>query len=59
MIEKDPGNPRIKWLRVIHLFELDYNLSLKCSGGNDWYTKVKTTIVSENNNMDLGRDTRL
>jgi hypothetical protein len=29
MIEKDPGNPRIEWLRVIHLFEADYNLSLK------------------------------
>jgi hypothetical protein len=29
MIEKDPGNPRIERLRVIHLFEADYNLSLK------------------------------
>jgi hypothetical protein len=27
MIEKDPGNPRIERLRVIDLFEADYNLS--------------------------------
>ena len=28
MIEKDPGNPRIHRLRVIHLYEADYNLIL-------------------------------
>ena len=33
MIEKDPGNPRIERLRVIHLFEADYNLSLKLLWG--------------------------
>jgi hypothetical protein len=33
MIEKDPGNPRIERLRVIHLFEADYNLSLKMLWG--------------------------
>jgi hypothetical protein len=33
MIEKDPGNPRIEHLRVIHLFEADYNLSLKMLWG--------------------------
>jgi hypothetical protein len=33
MIEKDPGSPRIKHLRVIHLFEADYNLSLKMLWG--------------------------
>ena len=26
MIEKDPGNPLIHRLRVIHLYECDYNL---------------------------------
>jgi hypothetical protein len=33
MIEKDPGNPRIERLCVIHLFEADYNLSLKLLWG--------------------------
>ncbi len=28
MIEKDPGNPRIEQLHVIHLFEADYNFCL-------------------------------
>jgi hypothetical protein len=28
MIEKEPGNPRIHRLRVIHLYEADYNLLL-------------------------------
>jgi hypothetical protein len=28
MIEKEPGNPRIHRLRVIHLYEADYNLIL-------------------------------
>jgi len=29
MIEKDPGSPRIERLRIIHLFEADYNFCLK------------------------------
>jgi hypothetical protein len=33
MIKKDPGSPRIKRLQVIHLFEADYNLSLKLLWG--------------------------
>jgi hypothetical protein len=33
MIEKDPGNPRIERLRVIHPFEANYNLSLKLLWG--------------------------
>ena len=28
MLEKDPGNPRIRRLRVIHIYEADYNLIL-------------------------------
>ena len=33
MIKKDPGNPWIECLRVIHLFEADYNLTLKLLWG--------------------------
>ncbi len=33
MIENDPGNPCIKWLHVIHLFEADCNFSLKMIWG--------------------------
>ena len=29
LIEKDPGNPNINRLRIIHLFEADFNLFLK------------------------------
>jgi hypothetical protein len=28
MLEKEPGNPRIHQLQVIHLYEADYNLIL-------------------------------
>jgi hypothetical protein len=34
MIENDPANPWIEWLQVIHLFEADYNLSLKLIWGS-------------------------
>jgi hypothetical protein len=33
MIEKDPGNLQIERLHVIHLFEANYNLSLKLLWG--------------------------
>ena len=33
MIEKDPGNPRIERLCVIHLFKADYILSRKLLWG--------------------------
>jgi hypothetical protein len=34
MIEKDPGKPRLNRLRIIHLFEADYNLFLKLLWGS-------------------------
>jgi hypothetical protein len=36
MIKKEPGNPRIHWLRVIHIYEADYNLLL----GTFWAQKL-------------------
>ena len=33
MIKKDPGNPQIEHLWVIHLFEVDYNFCLKLLWG--------------------------
>ena len=34
MSEKDHGMPRINRLRIIHLFEADYNLFLKIAWGS-------------------------
>jgi hypothetical protein len=59
MIEKDPGNPRIERLHVIHLFEADYNLSLKLLWGKAWFIKVKITTALESNSMALNHSIRL
>jgi hypothetical protein len=37
MILKEPGNTKIHWLRVIHLFEADYNLILSVK----WRQQIK------------------
>jgi hypothetical protein len=34
MLEKDTGAPRINQLRIIHLFEVDFNLFLKLQWGS-------------------------
>jgi hypothetical protein len=34
MLEKDPGVPNVNRLRIIHLFEADYNLVLKLLWGS-------------------------
>jgi hypothetical protein len=34
LIEKDPGNPNINRLRIIHLFEADFNFFLKIQWGH-------------------------
>jgi hypothetical protein len=34
MLEKDKGDPKINCLRIIHLFEADYNLMLKITWGS-------------------------
>jgi hypothetical protein len=46
MIEKDPGDPRIHRLRVIHLYEADYNLLLGISGHGRWYPKQRISCSS-------------
>jgi hypothetical protein len=53
MIEKDPGNPQIEWLQVIHLFEADYNLSLKLIWGSRMVHQGEDNNCFASSNMDL------
>ncbi|KAI2493732.1 hypothetical protein MHU86_20802 [Fragilaria crotonensis] len=48
MIEKDPGRPRINRLRIIHLFEADYNLFLKIMWGSRLVNRsVQLNLLNE------------
>jgi hypothetical protein len=47
MIEKDPGKPRIHRLRVIHIYEADYNLMLAVKWRNAIHKAEDEIIVNE------------
>jgi hypothetical protein len=47
MIEKDPGNTQIERLHVIHLFEANYNLSLKLLWGKQMVFQGKDNSCFE------------
>jgi hypothetical protein len=49
----DPGNPQIEWLQVIHLFEADYNLSLKLIWGSQMVHPGEDNNCFASSNMDL------
>ncbi len=48
MIEKDPGQPKIHRLRIIHLFETDFNLFLKIMWGSRLVKRaVKLNLLND------------
>ena len=57
MIEKDKGNPNINRLRVIHLYEADYNLLLKLlwSRRLTWKAHVQDTLHPSQAGSQPGR----
>jgi len=42
LLEKDPGNPQIDWLWMIHSYEADYNILLKWFSSKDFILQSKT-----------------
>ena len=47
MLEKDPGNPRIHRLRVIHIYEADYNLLLAVKWRQALHHAEDTNIINK------------
>jgi len=48
MLEKDPGRPAINRLRIIHLFEADFNLFLKLTWGSRLVRQAQQTNMIHN-----------
>jgi len=53
LLEKDPGSPEINRLRVIHIFEADYNKFLKTMWARRLVERGKKQISSGNLNKAL------
>ena len=47
MLQKDPGNPRIHRLRVIHLYEADYNLLLATKWRHAMHHAEKNNLLND------------
>lgn len=47
MLQKDPGNPRVHRLRVIHLYEADYNLLLAIKWRQATYHAEDNRLLNE------------
>ncbi len=47
LLQKDPGNPRIHRLRIIHLYEADYNLLLAVKWRQAMYNAEQHNILND------------
>jgi murein tripeptide amidase MpaA len=55
MLEKDPGDPKIDRLRIICLYEADYNLYLKIMWAHRMVKRQKITTFSTIHNRAADR----